>query len=53
MELKYVSGTQNQYLYTSFIQQLAKDTSHKYHEILMQLVSFHGSVHNGRIPKLI
>ena len=47
--MKCVSGTQNQYLYTSFIQQLALDTSHKYHEILMLLVSFPGSVHNGTI----
>jgi len=32
---------------------MALDTSHKEHEILMQHVSGHVSVHNGRIPKLI
>jgi len=46
-------GIQNQYLYTSFIYQIALDASHKCHEMLMQLVPFIGSVHNGRIPKLI
>jgi len=40
-------------MYTSSIHQMALDTSHKYHEILMQLVSYNDSVHNGRIPKLI
>ena len=49
MQLKCVSGIQ---IY-SLIHQMALDTSHKYHEMLMQLVSFHSSVHNGRIPKLI
>ena len=29
---------------------MALDTSHKYHEMLMQLGSFQGTVHNGRIP---
>jgi len=53
MMLKCVSGTHNQYLYTSFIHQMALDASHKYHEVLMQLVSFHGSVHKGRIPEFL
>ena len=47
-----VSGIQNRYLYTSFIHQMAFDTSHKYHEMLMQLVPFHGSVHKGKIPRV-
>jgi len=51
MKLKGVSGSHNQYLYTTLIHQVALDTSHEEHEILMQCVSFHGSVHNGRIPK--
>jgi len=34
------SGTYNQYLYTSFIHQMALDTWHKYHAMFMQLVSF-------------
>ena len=49
MLFKCVSGSQNQYLYTSFIHQMALDTLHMYHEMLMQIVSCHGSVHNGRI----
>jgi len=32
---------------------MACNTSHKDHEILMQRVSCHGSVHNDRIPKLM
>ena len=43
----------NKYLYTSFIHQMAFDISHKYHEMRTQCVLFHGSVHNGRFPKLI
>ena len=35
MKLKGVSGTHNQYLYTSFVHQMALDTWHKYHAILM------------------
>jgi len=42
----------NQYLYTS-LNQLAYDIWHLYCAMLMQLVSFHSSVHTGRIPKLI
>jgi len=53
MKLKYVSGIQNQYLYTLFIHQMALNTSHKYHEMLMHIVPFYGSVHNGSISKLI
>jgi len=36
-------------MYASFIHQLAYDTRHMYHALLMQLLSFHGSVHNGGI----
>jgi len=43
----------NQYLYTSSIHQKPYKSRHKYHEILMHLVSFHGSVHNDMIPNLI
>jgi len=32
---------------------MALDTWHKYHAILTQKVSFHGSLHNGSIPNLI
>jgi len=37
----------------SSIHQKAWESRHKYSEILMLLVSFHGSVHNDRIPNLI
>ena len=53
MQLKDVSGTHNQYIYKSLIQQMACDTSHKEHEILMQRVSCNCSVHNDSMPKLI
>jgi len=43
----------NQYLYTSSIYQKAYQIRHKYHEIIMHLVLFHGSVNNGMIPNLI
>ena len=39
-------------VYTSFIHQIAFDTLQKYHEMLMKLVSCHGAVQNGRIPKM-
>jgi len=43
-----VSNTQNQYLYTSCIHQLAQETWHLYNTLLTKLVSFQGSVHNCR-----
>jgi len=52
MQLKAESGTHNQYLYKSLIHLMACHTSHKEHEILMQSMLCHGSVHNVRIPKL-
>jgi len=46
-------GIDTQYLYTPYIHQKAKESRHTYGEILMLLVTFHGSVHSDRIPKLI
>jgi len=45
-----VRGTQNQYLYILFNHQETLETSHKYHEMHMQLVPFHGPVPNGGFP---